>query len=219
MVPRLPSMDLTNANDHQACAQLALPETMPVMVLSDCYLFPGCFLPLFIFEQRYREMLAHALNTHRMFCIGTRVSGAEGDCTQLLRISTAGLVHSCVKQPDGTSHLILLGLRRIRFTAWVQEKPFLIAAVEPMESDKGDPEVLQALKSEALNNLPACPPEAAEAIGTLCGKLRACNNPEMTCDILAYHFIRRNAALRAVLAEPCVEKRYKVLLHELKKKE
>ena len=33
---------------------------------------PGCFLPLFIFEERYRLMLKHALNTDRMFCVGIR---------------------------------------------------------------------------------------------------------------------------------------------------
>jgi hypothetical protein len=38
----------------------------------------------------------------------------------------------------------------------------------------------------------------------------------MACDILAYHFVRRNAVLRAVLAEPNVEKRYHLLLKELK---
>lgn len=208
-------MDPTNTTDQQAYASLALPETLPVMMLSDCYLFPGCFLPLFIFEQRYRDMLAHALETHRMFCIGTR-TGGNNEENQLMRVSTAGLIHSCVKQSDGTSHLILMGLRRVRFTGWEQEKPFLVARIEAMESEPADPAVLQALKAEALDNLPTCPSEAAEAIQILCDKLRACNHAEMACDILAYHFIRRNSALRAVLAEPNVEKRYSVLLKELK---
>ena len=208
-------MDLTNATDQKACASLALPETLPVMMLSDCYLFPGCFLPLFIFEQRYRDMLAHALQTHRMFCIGTRTGGNDQE-NQLMRVSTAGLIHSCVKQSDGTSHLILMGLRRVRFTGWVQEKPFLMARIEPMASEPADASVLQDLKTEALASLPACPEEAAEAIALLCDKLRACNHAEMACDILAYHFIRRNAVLRAVLAEPSVEKRYRLLLKELK---
>lgn len=208
-------MDLTKATDQQACAGLALPDTLPVMMLSDCYLFPGCFLPLFIFEQRYREMLAHALQTHRMFCIGTRTGGDDQE-NQLMRVSTAGLIHSCVKQSDGTSHLILMGLRRVRFTGWVQEKPFLLASIEPLDSEPADPAVLQSLKTEALDNLPACPSEAAEAIQLLCDKLRACNHAEMACDILAYHFIRRNAVLRAVLSETNVEKRYHLLIKELK---
>jgi ATP-dependent Lon protease len=208
-------MDLTNTNDQQSCASLVLPDTLPVMVLSDCYLFPGCFLPLFIFEQRYRDMLAHALSTDRMFCIGTRMSG-KGKEPDLLRVSTAGLIHSCVKQADGTSHLILMGLRRVRLTGIVQEKPFLLAKIEPLASEPADPTVLRGLKEEALDNLPECPAEAAEAIQVLCGKLRACNHSEMACDILAYHFLRCSDALRAILAEPNVEKRYHLLLKELK---
>lgn len=208
-------MDLTNTNDQQSCASLVLPEALPVMVLSDCYLFPGCFLPLFIFEQRYRDMLAHALQTHRMFCIGTRVGGKD-HAPDLLRVTTAGLVHSCVKQADGTSHLILMGLKRVRLTGLVQDKPFFMAKVEPLPSEPADPAVLNALKEDALNHLPECPPEAAEAIQILCDKLRTCNQPEIACDILAYHFIRRSAALRAVLVETNVEKRYQLLLKELK---
>ena len=132
-------------------------------------------------------------------------------------MSTAGLIHSCVKQADGTSHLILMGLRRVRLTGLVQEKPFLLAKVEPLVSDPADPAVLRQLKEEALHNLPECPAEAAEAIHILCDKLRACSHSEMACDILAYHFIRCSDALRAVLAEPNVEKRYRLLLKELKK--
>ncbi|MFZ4593426.1 MAG: LON peptidase substrate-binding domain-containing protein [Verrucomicrobiaceae bacterium] len=208
-------MDLTNTNDQQSCASLVLPDTLPVMVLSDCYLFPGCFLPLFIFEQRYRDMLAHALSTDRMFCIGTRMSG-KGKEPDLLRVSTAGLIHSCVKQADGTSHLILMGLRRVRLSELVQEKPFLLAKVEPLDTVLADPTALRELRDEALDNLPECPAEAAEAIQVLCDKLRSCNHSEMACDILAYHFVRRNETLRAILAEPSVEKRYHLLLAELK---
>jgi Lon protease-like protein len=108
--------------------QVTLPAQMPVMVLSDCYLFPGCFLPLFIFEERYREMLKHALDGDRMFCIGTRISKSDDS---VLPWSTAGLVRACVKQPDGTSHVMLYGIRRINLNAWSDDRPFRIAEIEP----------------------------------------------------------------------------------------
>jgi ATP-dependent Lon protease len=99
------------------------------MVLSDCCLFPGCQLPLFIFEERYRLMLGHALNTDRMFCIGTRQS-REAARSEVFPFSTASLVRVCKTQPDGTSHVLLAGLQRIRLLGWVQQEPFLLARVE-----------------------------------------------------------------------------------------
>ena len=37
------------------------------MILPKATLFPSAPLPLYIFEPRYRQMLAHALDTQRMF--------------------------------------------------------------------------------------------------------------------------------------------------------
>lgn len=183
------------------------------MVLSECYLFPGCFLPLFIFEQRYREMLDHALKTHRMFCVGIKVSS---NSDAILPITTAGIVHSCVKHEDGTSHLILMGLRRIKITGWTQEKPFRIARIEAVVSTPAAPQVLESLRAEALKHLPPCPEEASEAIEHLCSQLRNCENHELVCDILTYHFINCCETLQSTLTERCVVKRYQLLIESLK---
>ena len=47
------------------------------MVLPNTLLFPESLLPLFIFEERYREMLAWALEHERMFCMALLRSGRE----------------------------------------------------------------------------------------------------------------------------------------------
>jgi Lon protease-like protein len=39
------------------------------MPLPGAVLFPHALLPLYIFEPRYRKMLEHALQRHRMFCV------------------------------------------------------------------------------------------------------------------------------------------------------
>ncbi|MDB6073482.1 MAG: hypothetical protein JWO89_1122, partial [Verrucomicrobiaceae bacterium] len=41
------AMDQDHMKPTARC-HFSLPEEMPVMVLTDCFLFPGCFLPLFI---------------------------------------------------------------------------------------------------------------------------------------------------------------------------
>ena len=42
-----------------------LPATIPIFPLPDVVLFPSVFLPLHIFEQRYRQLLADALRADR----------------------------------------------------------------------------------------------------------------------------------------------------------
>lgn len=194
-----------------------LPDALPVMVLGDCYLFPGCLLPLFIFEERYRRMLAHALDTDRMFCIGTRAR-SEDDACELLPVSTAGLIRACKRQDDGTSHVMLQGVRRIRFTGCRQEKPFVIADIEPMPTIiHTELDYLNELKRRSLDLLPDATPETGASMRALRSTLEGMECPEMTCDVLAYHFVRRPPAQRSLLVEPVLEKRYDTLIAELER--
>ena len=187
---------------------------MPVMVLSDCYLFPGCFLPLFIFEERYRRMLQHALEGDRMFCIGTRVGNGDDN---ILPWSTAGLIRACVRQPDGTSHLMLNGIRRIAITGWTQEAPFRIASVQPIPTQPPPTDTAQELISEALSLLPEPTSSCSDAMRKLKQTMAGLPCADLVADILSYHFVRDPAAIRVLLSEPSTERRYEVLLNELRR--
>ena len=43
---------------------MKLPSEVPVMTLPNATLFPQALLPLYIFEPRYRRMLADTLASH-----------------------------------------------------------------------------------------------------------------------------------------------------------
>lgn len=199
---------------HQTSESLRLPDQLPVMVLPDCYLFPGCFLPLFIFEDRYRLMLSHALQGDRMFCIGCRQSHDDND---ILPYTTAGIIRACVSQADGTSHLMLYGIRRIQITGWVQEKPFRIARVGAVEYQNAEPEETEALRQQAVSMLPTPTLACSEAMQKLRDTLANIPCPDRVCDILAYHFVKKNRALRQLLQERNTTARYRLLIEELKK--
>src|SRR5438046_10091008 len=103
-----------------------LPDQVPVMPLPGAVLFPHALLPLYIFEQRYRQMLEHALAHERMFCV-TLVHPARSDWkseADFFHIATVGLIRACVGRGDGTSNLILQGLQRVRLTDFTQLQPF-----------------------------------------------------------------------------------------------
>ncbi len=112
------------------------------MVLPNTLLFPESLLPLFIFEERYREMLAWALEHERMFCMALIRAGREdwSSPDDFHHVAGLGLVRACVGHEDGTSHLILQGLARVEFTGFVQTEPFVIAELRevPVASAKAD---------------------------------------------------------------------------------
>lgn len=111
-----------------------LPETAPIMPLPGALLFPQALLPLYIFESRYRAMLEYALRHERMFCVALirPESGQWQNEEDFFAIASVGLIRACVGRNDGTSNLILQGLRRVRLDRFVQVHPFPIAHLEPL---------------------------------------------------------------------------------------
>ncbi|MEM7143955.1 MAG: LON peptidase substrate-binding domain-containing protein, partial [Verrucomicrobiota bacterium] len=59
--------------------------------------------------------------------------------------STIGVVRASVLQDDGTSHLVLQGLQRIRFVDWIDEKEYPYATIETIE-----PELFDRSKGDQL---------------------------------------------------------------------
>lgn len=198
----------------------SLPPTIPVMVLSSCTHFPQSVLPLFIFEPRYREMLAHALENDRLFCVANRLpnpAGQDWDDEDPLRISpifTAGLVRACVQNEDGTSRLMLLGLQRVKLVDWVQEIPFRIAKIAPVQTEVSSDCSEQAsnLRNLVESKLGELHPGSPEKMTSL---LRQLQDPELMADFVAANFIRNDSVRQAVLASASLEDRLSFLARSL----
>lgn len=193
-----------------APAASVIPDSAPVMVLGAATLFPHGYMPLFIFEQRYRQMLAHALEGSRMFCIGHSrppESLDDDECDLIRPVTTIGLVRACVTHEDGTSHLMLSGLTRVEILSWEQCEPFRIARIERRPSSVKDPEHCRSL---------AC--EVVDLCGRLCGHgkpmslqlrehLRCVDEPAAVADVVAQTFLSDPEHRQKLLETPCVDDR------------
>jgi len=93
--------------------------TSPVMFVSNVVLFPGCQIPIRVFESRYRIMLKDVLNGNRTFILSFHPEDPTHSKTASL-----GLVRSCVDQTDGTSILMLEGLKRVVLDQRIGEEPY-----------------------------------------------------------------------------------------------
>lgn len=68
--PAAPHTDNEQRHSHTVnTSELQLPIEAPVMALPNALLLPFALIPLSIFEERYRHLVQHALEHHRMFCI------------------------------------------------------------------------------------------------------------------------------------------------------
>ena len=122
---------------------MELPDEVPVMTLPSATLFPQALLPLYIFEPRYRRMLADALATNRMFSVAMQKPGRSRETP--CGVAGLGLIRVSVGHNDGTSHLILQGLTRVQLRETVQYRPYRVQRIEPLIADSIDNVMIDAL--------------------------------------------------------------------------
>ena len=122
---------------------MKLPRETPVMILPNVTLFPQAMVPLYIFEPRYRRMLADALDTDRMFAMAMQKPGSKRETPS--PVAGLGLVRVSVGHRDGTSHLILQGVARVELAGAVRYKPYRVHRVKTLPSPPCDNVMVDAL--------------------------------------------------------------------------
>jgi Lon protease-like protein len=197
--------------------RLNLPTHAPLMVLPGVQLFPHVPLPLYIFEPRYRQMLSWSLEKDRVFCIAPMKPGiSEARTTdEFHHIIGLGLIRACVGRDDGTSHLILLGLARVRIVGFLQDQPFRIAEIRELASTpvplSGREPLLTRLLALATKHLTGDdrPPEPVER------QLEQIDDPGMLADIVAHTCLHDAEMRQTVFEELDVARRAALLLKYL----
>lgn len=87
-------------------------------------LFPRTVLPLHIFEERYKQMIADVIDGQSEF--GVVLAGEKGICNSGC---TASVDKVLQKYPDGRMDLLTVGRRRFEILNLDDEKPYLRAEV------------------------------------------------------------------------------------------
>jgi ATP-dependent Lon protease len=122
---------------------MEIPGQVAVMTLPSATLFPQALLPLYIFEPRYRRMLADTLKSERMFSVAMQRPGRSRETP--CGVAGLGLIRVSVDHKDGTSHLILQGITRVELRETVQYKPYRIHNIRPLQPATTDSVVIDAL--------------------------------------------------------------------------
>jgi Lon protease-like protein len=113
-----------------------LPPTLPIFPLPNVVLFPNVFLPLHIFEPRYRAMVADALEGDRMIGMALLRPGWEGAYEgrpAIYPIGCAGLITHHEPLTDGRSNIVLRGVSKFRVLREQDDRPYRIAEIEGID--------------------------------------------------------------------------------------
>nr|WP_039927837.1 LON peptidase substrate-binding domain-containing protein [Leptospira yanagawae] len=110
---------------------------LPLFPLPDVFLFPGMFLPLHIFEPRYRMLLDFCLENGGEMGMAPYPKGWTGNGLPPIP-EVVGFGHIIQKEslPDGRSNIILEGIGTAEIVSLSSTEPFYIAQVSRREHER-----------------------------------------------------------------------------------
>ncbi len=111
-------------------------ELVPLFPLPQTVFYPNTLLPLHIFEPRYRQMVAEALEGEKKIGMVLLLPGWEANYYAAPPIATVGCVGKIEKHVllgDGKYNMVLKGLSRFRVVGETEGKPYRRASIETLK--------------------------------------------------------------------------------------
>ena len=144
-----------------------LPPTIPIFPLPNVVLFPNVFLPLHVFEARYRALVTDALGGDRIIGMALLQPGYEADYEgrpAVYPVGCAGVITHAEPLPDGRFNIVLRGLEKFRIDGEQHDKPYRLALVEGLPEPVPDAD--RAAIRQVRHRLEALIAAAMERAGT-----------------------------------------------------
>ena len=118
-----------------------IPEIIPVFPLPNVVFFPHTYLPLHIFEPRYRDMVEDAASGGQ--CIGMALlkDGWEEqyyEAPPIFELGCVGRMTTVQKLPDSRFNIVLEGLRRCTYHEEMVPRSYRQAKISLLPSQESD---------------------------------------------------------------------------------
>jgi ATP-dependent Lon protease len=129
----------------------SLPETLPILGLSDIVIFPGAVVPLLVETGPSLKLVDDIVAGDRLLgaVLQRRPEVPEPAPEDLFEVGCVSRLSKMMKFPDGTVRVLVEGLWRMRVNKFQSPAPYLRAAFELLRDDTEDSIELQAMLRNA----------------------------------------------------------------------
>ena len=145
-----PRRSSTSEGGGSGLDDVMLPPVIPIFPLPNAVLFPSVFLPLHIFEPRYRQMVEDALNGDRLIGMVLLRQGWELEYEgrpPVYPVGCAGLMTHAEPLPDGRYNIVLRGLQKFRIDGEDEGLPYRRARITTIrEAGPDDQSLVRAAR-------------------------------------------------------------------------
>ena len=210
---------LLSLEDEEKINSIKIPKELSILPLKNTVLFPGVVIPVTVGREKSIKLIKDNYVGKKI--IGTvsqkDITIEDPNPTHLNSVGTVAKIMRLFKMPDGSSTIIIQGLKKFKLKSITQTDPYFKATVEPFKEiyPKNNNDTFKALISslkdtslKVIKESPKIPSEVAFAV----------NNIES--DSFLVNFISSNMNIKVVdkqqiLEEPSLEKRASITLKHL----
>src|SRR5215469_15067856 len=110
---------------------------VPVLPVRDTVLFPHAVLPLTVGRESSIQLI-ESLGEDRSIAVTAQKDPRLDTPTpeDMHGVGTLATVHKIVRMPNQSRFVFTEGVERVRVVRFIQTEPFMIAEVEPLESEE-----------------------------------------------------------------------------------
>jgi ATP-dependent Lon protease len=166
---------LMSSEDEEKMYKEETPSELPLLPVRNTVLFPGVVIPITVARDKSIRLIKDAYDGDKMIGVIAQRDQAQDDPSpeHLFEIGTIAKILKLLKMPDGSSTIIIQGVRRVRVLEFTQVSPYFRAKVEAFTREEAKPTekrfgaVVGSIKDIALqiiNESPHIPTEASIAI-------------------------------------------------------
>jgi ATP-dependent Lon protease len=115
--------------------ELEIPEQLPVLPLRHGVIFPELTVPLLVSRPEHIKLVDDALVKERVLvAVAQRDENTEKPTLiDLHQVGVAVFILKMMRSPEGQYHLLVRTSNKLRLIETVQEEPYLVVRVEPIE--------------------------------------------------------------------------------------
>jgi ATP-dependent Lon protease len=166
-----------------------IPDTLPVLPLTDSVVFPYMIAPLFVSRERSVKAVDQSLAENRMIMLVAQKDASTDDpkAADLHDFGTVSVIMRMLKLPDGRVRILVQGFSRAKVEYLDETQPYLVAKVRP----KAELEIVpDTVELEALIRNVKSAVEKAVTLGKnlsqdLVAIITSLNDPGRLADLVA----------------------------------
>jgi len=142
----------TSSRDNEE-SRLGIPEELPILPLKNTVVFPLTVVSLAVQKPRSVRLVDDVVLRDKLIGLVAlkNPETEEPGPGHVYEIGTMAVIHRLARAPDGSLHIIVQGLERIRITNFTQRDPYMRASVEPVRESVGESVELEALHRSTLD--------------------------------------------------------------------